>query len=102
MKAVVVAFVLALALISGLYAHSQTQRIADLQHRIASAAEPRQALDATIQLLEEHESLFKDSLMPLALRAVSLAKRLNDKVALGYAYVGLVNAHLRLDNAQTA
>jgi signal transduction histidine kinase len=59
-------------------------------------------LTAALQLLEEHESLYKDSLLPLAQRAIGLAQQQEDKLAFGYARVGQINALLRLDDLKQA
>jgi signal transduction histidine kinase len=83
-------------------AHAQTQRIAALQQRLAHAPDSSTALAIAIQLLHEHESLYKDSLLPLAQQAIRLAQQQQDKPALGYAYVGLINAFLRLDDVKKA
>jgi signal transduction histidine kinase len=82
--------------------HAQTEKISRLQHATAGAKNDRQLLAMDILLLEEHESIFKDSLLPLAERTFALAEKVNDKTAIGQALVGIVNANLRLDNTSRA
>lgn len=81
---------------------AQTAKIAELRRLEAAASGSKEKLAAELRLLDEHESLYKDSLMPLALRSVRLAKSENNKEALGYAHIGLINAFLRQDNARGA
>ena len=82
--------------------HAQTEKIALLRSAEMTATSPVTRLKAALLLLEEHESLFKDSLTPLAQRTMTLAGSAGDKPAVGKATLGLVNAYLRSDNPSAA
>ncbi|MBS1644002.1 MAG: tetratricopeptide repeat protein [Bacteroidetes bacterium] len=81
---------------------AQTENIARLRQKISQATNEKSKLTSYILLLEEHESIFKDSLQPIASRCLSLARSLQDKTAEGYAWLGIINAQLRNDNPNTA
>ncbi|MBS1614527.1 MAG: tetratricopeptide repeat protein [Bacteroidetes bacterium] len=94
--------ILTLLLLSCLPLCAQTKQIARLRLQETEARDARAKLTAQLLLLREHESLFKDSLLPLALHSLSAAQALNDKTAEGYAYLGIINARLRNDQVREA
>ncbi len=81
---------------------AQTEKIVLLRRQIALATDNRNRLTTYLLLLREHESIFKDSLQPIAQRSLTLAQALHDKPAAGYASLGIINAQLRYDNPRTA
>ncbi len=81
---------------------AQTEKIARLRRQEAAATNDYGRLDVQLHLLDEHESLFKDSLAPVAMRCLALAQSLHDIPATGYATLGLINAQLRQDNPRAA
>ncbi|MEO6831906.1 MAG: ATP-binding protein [Chitinophagaceae bacterium] len=81
---------------------AQTEKIAALQASERNAKDLGEILKAEISLLHEHESLYKDSLLPLATRTLKYAEKLKNKTAIGIATLGIIHAHLRTDNVTAA
>ena len=81
---------------------AQTEKITQLRKAEITATNSAERLTSALLLLDEHESLFKDSVIPLAQRTMSLAGGTGDKSIAGRAALGLINAYLRADNPSAA
>ncbi|MGN6477812.1 MAG: tetratricopeptide repeat-containing sensor histidine kinase [Flavipsychrobacter sp.] len=91
-----------LILLSALFSKAQTERIADLKLAIHAATDPIKRFDNMLQLLEEHESIYKDSLPVYAREAFILAKQLNSKKAIVNAGIARINNFYRHDMLDSA
>jgi len=94
--------ILLFALLAGITAVGQTHKIAVLRQAVLAEAQPAKRFDVLWQLLEEHESIRKDSLAAFTAEINKLARDLNEKPALIKAGMAQVNLFLRQDRLEAA
>jgi len=83
-------------------AKAQTERIATLKQAAYSTADPAKRFERMLLLLDEHESIFKDSLQVYTREAFALAKKIKTKVAIVNAGIARVNNLFRHDQLDSA
>ncbi len=81
---------------------AQTQKIAILKRAMYNEQKPAKRFAVLMQLLDEHESIYKDSLNRYVTQASVLANMLQDKTAVINAGMARVNMYLRFDRLNDA
>ena len=80
---------------------SQTRTIDSLLQQVNLAKTQDKKLETLLTLLEQHQSIHKDSLKQYALRAIQLSAN-KDKQSKGLANIAMANAQLRFDMVDSA